>query len=71
MFRDTACLDRLFPTLARHGLVIRDSDDGMRFLGRMDAKAALPGRLPGQLDPALVSPVVNQEEGEQSQHDKD
>lgn len=47
MFRNTTALDRLFPMLARHGLIVSDSASVMRYLGRIAAEAALPRRLAG------------------------
>lgn len=45
MLRNSATLDRLFPMLARYALVISDSASVMRYLGRIDADAALPKRV--------------------------
>jgi hypothetical protein len=49
MFQNTAELDRLFPRLARHGLLISDSANVLRFLGKIDAKSALPPRVSGEV----------------------
>ncbi len=49
LFADTARLDRLFPLLARHGLITTDSASVMRFLGQIPAAASLPGRVTGDL----------------------
>lgn len=49
MFRNTSELDRLFPVLARHGLLISDSANILRFLGKIDADAALPPRITGDI----------------------
>lgn len=49
VFRNTNQLDRLFPMLARHGLTVSDSASVMRYLGHIDADAALPRRLAGDL----------------------
>lgn len=49
MFRSTPVLDQLFPVIARHALTITDSANVMRFLGRIDKDASLPGRLTGDI----------------------
>jgi len=49
MFRNTATLDRLFPMLARHALTVSDSASVMRYLGRIDADAALPPHVSGDI----------------------
>lgn len=49
MFRNTAELDRLFPMLARHAVLISDSASVMRYLGRIDPHAALPARVTGDV----------------------
>jgi len=49
MFRNTATLDRLFPMLARHGLIVSDSASVMRYLGRIAPEAALPAHLTGDV----------------------
>lgn len=49
LFRNTAELDRLFPMLACHGLMISDSASVMRYLGRIDSQAALPPRVSGDV----------------------
>jgi hypothetical protein len=49
MFRSTKELDRLFPMLARHGLIVSDSASVMRYLGHIDAGAALPVKLAGDV----------------------
>lgn len=49
MFRNTKQLDRLFPMLARHGLMVSDSASVMRYLGHIDAEAALPKKLAGDV----------------------
>lgn len=49
MFRNSARLDRLFPMLARHGLMVSDSASVMRYLGHIGAKAALPAKLAGDV----------------------
>jgi hypothetical protein len=41
MFNNTTELDRLFPMLARHAVVVSDSASVMRYLGRADGPAAL------------------------------
>lgn len=48
-FRNTEQLDRLFPMLAKHGLTVSDSASVMRYLGHIDADAALPKRIAGDL----------------------
>jgi hypothetical protein len=49
MFRDTATLDRLFPMLARHALIVSDSASVMRYLGRIAPEANLPPKLTGDI----------------------
>ncbi len=49
MFRNTHELDRLFPLLTRYGLLISDSTSVLRFLGKIDKDAALPGRISGDV----------------------
>ena len=49
MFRNTKELDRLFPMLARHALIVSDSASVMRYLGHIDAGAALPVKLAGDI----------------------
>ena len=49
MFHDTAHLDRLFPMLARHALVVSDSDSVMRYLGRIAPDATVPGNFSGEV----------------------
>jgi hypothetical protein len=44
MFKSTADLDRLFPMMARHGLLVSQSASVMRYLGRIQAQASLPAR---------------------------
>lgn len=48
-FRNTNQLDRLFPMLARYGLTVSDSASVMRYLGHIDADAALPKKIAGDL----------------------
>lgn len=49
MFRNTTELDRLFPLLARYGLLIGDSANVLRFLGKIAPDAALPQRISGDI----------------------
>lgn len=49
MFRKTADLDRLFPMLARHGLIVSDSASVMRYLGKISRDAALPKKVSGDI----------------------
>jgi len=42
-------LDRLFPMLARHSMLVTDSASVMRFLGQIEAQASLPGHVTGDL----------------------
>jgi hypothetical protein len=49
MFRNTATLDRLFPMLARYGLLVSDSASIMRYLGKIATAAELPGRISGDI----------------------
>jgi len=49
MFDNTATLDRLFPLLSRHALMVTDSANVMRFLGQIPAGAALPRRVAGDV----------------------
>ena len=49
LFRNTGQLDRLFPMLARHGLTVSDSPSVMRYLGHINADAALPKTIAGDL----------------------
>jgi hypothetical protein len=49
MFRNTATLDRLFPMLARHALIVSDSATVMRYLGHIAPNAALPGHVTGDI----------------------
>lgn len=49
MFRSTNELDRIFPLLARYGLLIGDSANVLRFLGRIAPDAALPQRVSGDI----------------------
>lgn len=49
MFQNTEELDRLFPMLARHGLIVSDSASVMRYLGKISAEAALPVRVAGDV----------------------
>ena len=49
MFRNTATLDRLFPMLARHGLIVTDSASVMRYLGKIPVDAALPPKIAGDV----------------------
>jgi hypothetical protein len=49
LFRNTAELDRLFPMLARYGLLVSDSASVMRYLGRIGSGAALPPRVSGDV----------------------
>lgn len=49
MFRSTAELDRLFPLFARYGMLIADSANVMRFLGRISPDASLPKRISGDI----------------------
>jgi hypothetical protein len=49
MFRKTADLDRLFPMLARHGLIVSDSASVMRYLGKIAGDAALPPYVCGDI----------------------
>lgn len=49
LFRNTKILDRLFPMLARYGLIISDSQSVMRYLGHINADAALPKKIAGDL----------------------
>jgi hypothetical protein len=49
MFRNRTELDRLFPVLARYGLLISDSANILRFLGKIDGDAALPARVAGDV----------------------
>jgi hypothetical protein len=49
MFRNTATLDRLFPMLARHGLIVSDSPSVMRYLGKIAPDAALPVHIAGDV----------------------
>ena len=49
MFRDTAALDRLFPLLSRHAMMVADSANVMRFLGQIAADAKLPARATGDI----------------------
>jgi len=49
MFRNTCELDRFFPKLARYGLLIADSANILRFLGKIDRDAPLPKRVSGQI----------------------
>ena len=49
MFRNTATLDRLFPMLARHGLIVSDSPSVMRYLGKISQNAALPAKISGDV----------------------
>ncbi len=45
MFNNSRKLDRLFPILARYGLLMSDSTSVLRFLGKIDADAKLPARI--------------------------
>lgn len=49
MFRNTHDLDRLFPMLARHGLIVSDSANVMRFLGKISHEAQLPAKTAGEV----------------------
>ena len=49
MFRNTAALDRLFPMLVRHGLIVSDSASVMRYLGKIAPGAALPPHVTGDV----------------------
>jgi len=49
MFRNTTTLDRIFPMLARHGLLVSDSASVMRYLGKIPADAALPAKVSGDV----------------------
>lgn len=49
MFRKTAELDRLFPLFARYGLLIGDSANVLRFLGRIAPDAPLPPSISGDI----------------------
>lgn len=49
MFRSTNELDRLFPLLARYGLLIGDSANVLRFLGRIAPDAPLPKHVSGDI----------------------
>lgn len=49
MFRNTTELDRLFPLFARYGLLVGDSANVMRFLGRIAPDAPLPKRISGDI----------------------
>lgn len=49
MFRNTKTLDRLFPMLARHALIVTDSANVMRFLGKIPPGADLPPRISGDV----------------------
>ncbi len=49
MFRNTAELDRLFPVFARYGMLIGDSANVLRFLGRIAPDAPLPPSVAGDV----------------------
>lgn len=49
MFRNTQTLDRLFPMLARHALMVTDSANVMRFLGKIPPGSQLPPRISGDV----------------------
>ena len=49
VFRLATELDRLFPKLARYGLLTAQSPAVMRFLGRADARGRLPGEVRSDL----------------------
>ena len=49
MFRTSADLDRLFPMIARHAMMITNSDSIMRYLGQIPAEANPPHRMPADL----------------------
>ena len=49
MFRNTRTLDRLFPMLARHSLIVSDSASVMRYLGKIAPGAALPAKVAGDV----------------------
>jgi hypothetical protein len=49
MFGNTQDLDRLFPMLARHGLIVSDSANVMRYLGKIAPGADLPARVAGDV----------------------
>ena len=65
MFRSSASLARLYPSLVHHGLTSFLSPDVMRFLGR-----PIPAndRLPSHLDAEVVSDLKRRQEGVRIKH---
>ncbi len=65
LFRNSASLARLYPTLVQHGLTSFLSPDVMRFLGR-----AIPpsGKLPPHLNAEVVSDLKRRHEGVRIKH---
>jgi hypothetical protein len=49
MFRNTGELDKLFPLFARYGMLIGDSANVLRFLGKIAPEASLPMRISGDI----------------------
>ena len=49
LFRNTGVVDRLFPMLARHGLMVSDSASVMRYLGKIGHEAELPAKVAGEV----------------------
>lgn len=49
MFHSSRELDRLFPMLAKHGLIISDSSSVLRYLGKINPGGFLPSRIKGDV----------------------
>jgi hypothetical protein len=62
MFRDAASLDRLFPAIVRHAMLVSDSPAVLRYLGR--SPAARGGPAPGEVS----SDVRRRAEGVRVKH---
>jgi len=65
MFRDAACLARLYPKLVHHGITTFASPDVMRFLGRRIPPEA---RVPPALKADVVSDLKTRPEGVRIKH---